>query len=485
MTQAKNKKNKCPSDFNDLHLVAGLDVVSSQIDAALSGAQRSSARGKEPISSDSPEQDLPPPEVYEDESSGVEWYNPREFSWFAKLDKSDKGQLRPHAANLERILGWDPRWKQVLAYDDFSYRLVKRKAPPMPHSKAGEWEDADTSRLRIWLHRCYPMQPPPKTEIQDALIAVAQAHRYHPVRSYLKKLRWDGESRINRWLREAFGAAGDHRYLSLAGSKFLIMAVARVLVPGCKADNVMILEGGQGWGKSTVIGELFGEWFSDSPIPIGDKDAYANIQGVWGCELAELDSFNKAESTAAKAFFSQRRDRYRPPYGTAAQDFPRQTIFIGSTNQEEYLKDYSGNRRYWPIKALKVDVAWVKQNRDQLWAEAYKQFREGVEWWVSKTEDRLLFEREQDTRLQRDPWEDMLREYLESQTKLFYTAADLLTEAVQKPPGTVTKADMNRIAPIMKALGWSKERRKLGKVRHWGYVNPNKDGLPELPDDED
>ncbi|TVO75123.1 virulence-associated E family protein [Sedimenticola selenatireducens] len=490
MTQPADKnKQKRASDFNDLHLIAGLDVVAQQINSALADAQRSLDRG---ITQNSPEYEPstlppePPIEAYVDDAAQPGWMNPKEFGWYARLDTTEKGQIRPHAANLERILASDPRWSGVLAYDDFSYRLIKLKTPPMPHSAAGEWEDADTSRLRIWLHRNYFMMPPPKTELQDALITVAQANRYHPVRSYLQKLRWDGEKRIGAWLTSVFRAGGDTRYLRAAGGKFLIMCVARVMVPGCKADNVMILEGGQGWGKSTAIGALFGEWFSDSPIPIGEKDAYSNIQGVWGYELAELDSFNKAESTAAKAFFSQRRDRYRPPYGSTSQDFPRQTVFIGSTNQEEYLKDYSGNRRYWPIRCLAVDVAWVTANRDQLWAEALDCFSRGVPWWVSDPAERELFEREQDTRLQRDPWEDRLRDFLGGNTTQYFTAEELLSQAIEKPVGTQTRADMNRIAPIMMSLGWHKARKSLqGKGRHWVYLRPVEDDSPDLPEGED
>lgn len=485
---AEKTKNKRPSDFNDLHLVAGLDVVAQQLNSALTGAQRSLQRGMEQFEPDREPGDLPPEppaEVYEAESASNDWHDPRGERWYQSLDVTDNGQIRPHVANLERIFTHDPRWKDVLAYDDFSYRLVKLLAPPMPASGKGEWEDADTSRLRIWFHRNYLMPPPPKTELQDALVAFSQANRYHPVRSYLQKLRWDGEKRIGKWMKEAFNASGDHRYLRLVGGKFLIMCVARVMSPGCKADNVMILEGGQGWGKSTAIGVLFGDWFSDSPIPIGDKDAYMNIQGVWGYELAELDSFNKAESTAAKAFFSQRRDRFRPPYGTSPQDFPRQTIFIGSTNQEEYLKDYSGNRRYWPVKCNSVNIEWLKENRDQLWAEALAMYSEGADWWVSKPEHIALFEEEQATRLQRDPWEDKLREWLEGNTQSFFTAEQLLSGAIEKPVGTQTRADMNRISPIMKAIGWHKKRRLVGKERCWGYERPLSSDAPDLPGDDD
>lgn len=312
MNNPGGRGQKGPTDFNDLHLIAGLDEVAKQINFALSRAQRSYDRGKKPDLPDNSPGDVPlspdslppapPIDAYADDPQQADQFNPRQADWYGRLDLTEKGAVRQHAGNLERILTLDPRWRGVLAYDDFSYRLVKRLKPPMPDSRSGEWEDADTARLRTWMHRNYLMSPPPKTELQDALIIVAQAHRFHPVRAYLQKLRWDGEKRIDSWLKNAFSAAGDYRYVQACGRMFLIMCVARVMAPGCKADNVLILEGNQGWGKSSAIGELFGDWFSDSPLPIGDKEAYSNIQGIWGYEMAELDAFNKAESTAAKAF---------------------------------------------------------------------------------------------------------------------------------------------------------------------------------------
>ncbi|MCU7933717.1 MAG: virulence-associated E family protein [Candidatus Thiodiazotropha sp. (ex Dulcina madagascariensis)] len=479
--------DKAPSDFNDLHVIAGLGAVKKQIDAAVHQAQRSfeeveaGSKGGDPemfLEKHTPDveaepDEQPPLDVYEDdpEQSIINQF------WYKSLDRTEGGMIKPHVANLETILLNDPRWDGVLAYCDFSYRIMMRKKPPI-EGLGGEWTDADAARLRAWFHRSYRMPPPARGEISDAVLIASQRHRFHPVREYLK-LRWDGESRLEQWLRHVFDPAESKDYLSPIGKKFLIGAVARVMRPGCKMDTVLILEGEQGKGKSTAVSILFGDWFSDAPIPIGEKDAYQVIQGVWGLELAELDSFNKAETTAAKAFFSQTKDRYRPSYGQNAQNFPRQTVCVGTTNQDEYLKDYSGNRRYWPVRCQKVDTQWLTANRDQLWAEAYALYQSGESWWVSNETERALIEDQQDHRLQRDPWEERLLEFLTSSSSQYFSAYQLLTEAIGMDAPHIQRAHQNRIAPIMKALGWERAKKLLSdpsnpskKIRQRVYVRP-------------
>jgi len=254
-------------------------------------------------------------------------------------------------------------------------------------------------------------------------------------------------------------------------------------------DNVMILEGEQGRGKSTVIAALFGEWFSDSPLPIGDKEAYQLIQGKWCFELGELDSFNKAEVTALKQFFSQQIDRFRPSYGRYAQDFPRQTQFWGSTNQDSYLRDYTGNRRFWPLYCSIVNKQWVIENRDQLWAEATHLYKQGVIWWVSQEtpedeNDYRIVAETQNSRLQHDPWEDKLLEFFDASTELYFSAAKIL-EGIGVDTGHQTPHMIARLAPILKLMGWKNVRKRLppdknGKrkqIRVW----ENQEEMDEVP----
>jgi len=470
------------TDFNDLHVTAGLDVVREQVLAGIkAGGGINIVKTYFGLEID----DAPP-------NTGEGAHTPGNAArggtqWRKRFARNRKGGVLGWVSNVVLVLTHDERWFDALGYCDFSYRVIKHRET-IPGCRPGEWEDADTARLKDWLGRVYCFNPS-RSEVIDAVIVAAQQKRFHPVKDYLAALEWDQEPRLAHWLSDALGAtteAGNTKYLALAGCKFLIGAVARVMRPPVKMDNVLILEGRQGRGKSTVVSILFGDWYSDAPLQLGDKDAYQNIQGVWGIEMAELDSFNKAESTTAKMFFSQIRDRYRPSYGHMSQDFPRQCVFVGTTNQDEYLKDYTGNRRYWPVKCLDINAQWVRDNRDQLWAEAMHGFNAGDVWWPEGDDETRLFAREQDSRLQLDPWHYPIEDYLRSSTYEHVTADEVITEAIKKDHAHVTRADQNRLAPILKALGWSKKRISIqGRQRH-GYARPVswKITKPDIDDDD-
>jgi putative DNA primase/helicase len=161
---------------------------------------------------------------------------------------------------------------------------------------------------------------------------------------------------------------------------WLIQAVARALNPGCKADTVLILRGRQGSGKSTSLSILGGDWFRDTPIDLASKDRFSALQGAWIYELAELDSLRRAEAQTLKAFVSSQRDSYRPSYGRNTRDVPRTTVFAGTTNDDEFLQDATGSRRWWVIETTTCDAQTLRQDRDQLWAEAVHAYRQGEGW---------------------------------------------------------------------------------------------------------
>lgn len=457
------------TDFNDLHVTAGLEEVRRQVLGQLQASEQS-APSRQLVQGEEPP---PPPEPLPPDEAGA-----GDEEWRYALDNNKEGHPKAHVGNLKLILSHDERWRGCLGYCDFSYRVIKHTSP-MAHMLPGEWEDADTARVREWMNRFYRINPS-RTDVLDAVIVTAQENRFHPVRDYLNGLVWDGVPRLDKWLKVALGSEGPPEYLARAGSKFMIGAVARIMRPGCKMDNVLILEGEQGRGKSSTVRLLFQDWYSDSPLPLGEKDAYQAIQGIWGVEIAELDSFNKAESTTSKSFFSQMRDRYRPSYGHMTQDFPRQCVFIATTNQDEYLKDYSGNRRYWPVRAEYVDTAWLEANVDQLWAEARHRFRNSEPWWIEGEAERQLFYREQDARQQLDPWHYMIENWLHllPPSRDFVTSDEVITEALKKDSGHVTRADQNRLSPIMKVIGWDKKKKLVpvggGKKRQRHvYLRPD------------
>lgn len=423
-------------DWNDVFVEFGADAVKQQI---ISQLQPSPALAAKP-------------------SFGGE----ADLDWQDNLLKSKEG-VKAVLRNIALILKNHSEWDGVIGYCDFSYRIMKRKQPPFSDGRVGEWGVDDTLNLKDWLGEHYGISPN-NNEVDDAVLMIAKRHSFHPVREYLGGLVWDGTSRLDHWLRDALEADGESEYLAAVGRKFLIGAVARIMRPPVKMDNVLILEGNQGRGKSTLVRVLF-QWYSESTFDIGSKDGYQHINGIWGVELPELDSFNKAESTAAKSFFTALADRFRPPYGRHMEEFARQCVFVGTTNQDEYLKDYSGNRRYWPVHCNKVDVAMVEQMRDQLWAEAVHLFNSGVNWWVDVDSDEgELFKNHQDKRMLDDPWESLIAEWLDDTgqySQPYFTSAQILIGACRRDAGHIQRADQNRIAPILKHLGWHSTRKRI------------------------
>lgn len=414
----------------------------------------------------------------------------RRFLRGAKEDSPPK----PCSFNVRLILEHDERWAGKLAYCDFSYRILKIGLPPLHNAARGEWTNADTADLRHWVAENYGFEPK-AADVDDALMVVSQSNRIHPVQEYLDGLQHDGVARLDFWLFNYLGAQdipdtdGDKppqsevdrriEYLKRAGVKWMISAVARVMEPPCKADLVLILEGDQGLGKSTALNVLFSDsWFTDSPFHLGDKDAFEIIRGRWGVELAELDAFNKAESTRAKLFFTSKVDRFRPHYARRAEDFPRQCVFAGSTNQDQYLRDPTGNRRYVPILCEGIDLEALRRDRDQLWAEAMARYQSGEKWWVTP-EDRPFFEPEQESRFNEDVWLPDVQAWLNADvqlTKNHFTLADIFDGALQVDPAHMDQQKQNRLVGILKRLGWRKRRRGGRDSRVWGYERPPQKG---------
>lgn len=388
-------------------------------------------------------------------------------AWMGELQRGENG---PYAtvANTVLILGCDEEIAGTVAYDEFAHRVVITKPPPVPFigavQAAGPYPrsvaDTDVTLLQGYVQRTYAMRIS-QAIAQQAVLTAAEIHRVHPVREWLEGLRWDGVRRVDNWLCHAFGTP-QNAYHRAVGAKVLAAAVRRVRQPGCKFDHVMVLEGKQGRGKSRACAALFGQdWFTDNlSHDLASKDAQQGMAGKWGIELAELNVLVRSTSQAAKAFFSRQVDYYRPPYGKSFVERPRQSVFIGTTNDADYLTDSTGNRRYWPVFCEKAEVAWISENREQLWAEAAEIEAEGEPLWL---EDEALQRKalhQQSSRQAEDVWTNAIRRWLVDENKSEVKVSDLLHYALGLQRAQQTRAAEMRVAAIIRADGWLRHKHR-------------------------
>lgn len=307
--------------------------------------------------------------------------------WKSKLKFTEKGTLAATIENVVIILRCDPELKGSLALNEMEHNIVAVNDLPWRHVKGSrQWVDADDAALRFYLERNYGLSS--KDKIFDAVNVVAGENAFHPVRDYLDACTWDGVPRVETLLIDYLGAEDD-AYTRAVTRKTLAAAVARIYRPGCKFDYMLTLRGRQGLGKSALIAKLGGEWFSDTFSTIQGKEAYEQVLGVWLMEVGELAGMRKAEAETIKLYISKQADRFRPAYGRRLQEFPRQCIFIGTTNETEFLRDTTGNRRFWvvdtphnPRKDMWEDL--TPATIQQVWGEAVEIFKQGEELFLSK-----------------------------------------------------------------------------------------------------
>jgi putative DNA primase/helicase len=455
------------SDWNDLHCASGLAEVRRQFMAAVAAATPASV---EQLSSDTSHAEAAPEQ---EQAKAEKPKRKRKFTgdWHDLLSYNAQGNLVAHANNVITILQNDPRCKDLLVFNEFSLRIEKTRAPEWGGG-VGAWTDSDDLKLMYWLGRQYGLNVKDEA-CAKATKKVGDECPIHPVRTFLRGLAWDGTPRLKSWLHTYLGC-DDTPYTQAVGLKWLVSAVARVMRPGCKADGVLILYGKQGKGKSTALSVLFGEWFMDTPIPIGQKDAYEAIRGRWGIELGELDALNKVEATAAKTFFSSSEDTYRPSYGRHAVTSPRQCVFAGTTNHAVHLKDSTGNRRFWSVSVGAIDLEALRRDREQIWAEAVASFEAKYAWWVL-SDEHAMFDAEQEVRRLTDPWEDPILTWLESndiRSTTDFKSEDFLLTCLKVPAERMTAQMQSRVVAILERNGFTRVRlpRDSSSGKRGGYV---------------
>jgi hypothetical protein len=384
--------------------------------------------------------------------------------WLQYCQCDAKGRPLFNLANAMLALRNDPAVCNMLAYDEMFCGEVMIKEiggkidvdPPRPCT------DTDVTAIQEWFQLSgLPLIG--QETVYRGIDFRAHERRFHPVRDYLKSLQWDGYPRVETWLHRYLGAALND-YTKTIGRMFLVATVARIFRPGCQVDYMLILEGSQGEFKSTACEILGGDWFSDHlpDIATAGKDVSQHLRGKWIIEITEMSAMSRAETNQLKSFVTRKTERYRRSYGKKESVEPRQCVFIGTTNKSIYLRDETGNRRYWPVKTTTIDLAALKHDRDQLFAEAVALFEQDVPWWPSKKFEEAHIKPEQDERFEADPWEDPIAEYLSMlQPPLKVTVSQVAKFGLGFPSDSrIGGFDARRIRGVLESQGWKQQPRQ-------------------------
>ena len=398
----------------------------------------------------------------------------------ALVKRDDKPMA--NIANISVLVACSAEWDGVFAYNEFTDELMLlRPVPgartPRARFKPRQLKDSDYLTAQAWFQRRgFPHLP--KQLVTDAVLSEAEQNVISPVRNFLEdieaRIKWTPdthEKRLHLLCEQYLGAVPDEAvpgshpdYLKEVGRRFMVAAVARALQPGSKVDTMLVLEGAQGAGKSTAIQILAGdEWFSDSLPNVGTKDASDHVRGKWMIEIGELAAMGRTEVEVTKVFISRREERYRRAYDRSETKYKRACVFVGTTNQDTYLRDETGNRRFWPVRVGKIDLDALKRDRELLWAEAIYWYRKGRPWHMTSKVVGLA-EAAQSSRVSEDIWQADLQRELEGVDEV--SLQDAATK-LRLDRSKMSRADQNRLSACLTALGFGPEGKfTSGKNRN-------------------
>ncbi len=428
-----------------------------------------------------------------------------DVNWQTKLELDKNGGISESLTNFVTILRYDQRLHEI-AYNEHSCGISIRDAELLPWDqlKPG-WSDADLASLTAYLDRVYHIFSPSK--LKNALLTITAERSFHPIKEYLEGLpAWDGKKRLETLLIDYLGAE-DSSYVRAVTRKTLVAAVARVYEPGIKFDTVLVLSGPQGIGKSMFFAKLGGSWFSDSLTisDMRDKTGAEKLQGFWVMEIGEMNGIKKVEVETVKSFASRQDDKFRVAYGTVVESHPRQCVICGTSNSQHFLRDVTGNRRFWPVQVT-GECSLHPWNMDkplleQIWAEALTLYNAGEELILKGNDAEMAAEKQQEA-LENDDREGLVREYLDKllpadwaklslSEKRMYLAGDEFTtqnragvaprdkvcnleiwaECFGREPANIRKQDSYELNAIMAKLdGWKRyDGNKSGKLSFKDY----------------
>ena len=399
----------------------------------------------------------------------------------AVMDHLVKHRNRPLDCreNVMYCLQLDPTLRELVKQNDFTHLLERSRTTPWGHPP-GEWNEEDDLMLGEYLLRTYRLGVKATSTLRNGVLMAARSAKYNPVHDLIRAEPWDGVARLEHWLTDVFEIE-ERPYTRLIGKRFIMGMVQRALHPGCKFDYMLILKGAQGLKKSSAFRALAYPYFTDNAIRMGDKDSLMAMQLVWIAESAELESMNKSETTQTKQFLSAQEDMFRPPYGSQLIRAKRHAVSVGTTNADTFLKDATGDRRFWPLEVQVVNEEVLVSQRLQLFAEALVLLEAGQRYWPTRQEEKDLVFPEHEPFKRVDEWENILDMYVNRDTpdkhddpkdpvnakRDFFASTELYERALQIKADRIDGAGNmdTRISNSMKALGFDRHRETAGRRR--------------------
>lgn len=368
------------------------------------------------------------------------------------LECNQGGQPYPTLGNAALLISRHPDLSGKIWLDSF-----RRQIWHTLRGKPTKWVDADALRLTAWINQQMRMPKMGLLTVHNAVELVAVNNTRNSVTDWLDSLVWDGTERLPYWLGDCLGVALTP-FTQAVARNWLISMVARAYRPGCQADHMPVLEGRSGAGKSSALAILGGEWYKAAPQAFGTKAFLEVILGAWLVEIPDMVGFGKREHSEIISAITTRTDCYRAAYGRHAEDHPRATIFAATSETDEYLQDSRGERRYWPLHCTEIRLDALREQREQLFAEAVGCFNRGDGWHSVPDNEAQI---EQSAREESDIWMDKIAEYAAARTSV--SAAEVATNCLAIEPGKQNRADQMRISKCLKKLGFVCKTERVGK----------------------
>lgn len=382
---------------------------------------------------------------------------------YLRIEMTDKRVPHPNIPNAARVIEGSPDYAGNVWYDEFHDAIMIRGADD---ERARAWTDADDVRLTAHIQGDVGITNIKKSVVRDAVVLAAHKAMRNECKDYMESLEWDGTDRLEHLMSDAFGAEQTD-YTADVGRNWFVSMAARVYQPGCQVDTMVILEGSQGIRKSTALSVIAKPWFVEVHESVLTKDFFEVLRGNLLAEIAEMHSFSRGEVERIKGVISCRHDKYRKAYGHSAETHPRICVLAGTTNRDDYHRDETGGRRFWPVRCGEINIEYLSANRDQLWAEAVARYKRCEPWWEISSAEQT---RQIESRQEYDPWQELVATYLAGQITVWHTAAEVMAQALDIDAAHQDRNSTARVNRIFRLMRWELGQKVLpdgSRVRAW------------------